>query len=487
MYLGIDLGTSEVKALVIDENGDIVFSHSAPLTIQRPHPHWSEQSPLVWWQATDYLMTTLREKCGQHWSAIKGIGLSGQMHGAVLLDQQGEVIRPAILWNDTRCAAECAELERMAPELHQIAGNLAMPGFTAPKLLWVRKHEPENFKRLRTVLLPKDYLRFRMTGKKISDMSDSAGTLWLDVAKRDWSDVLLNKCGLSRDNMPALVEGSEVSARLNADIAERWGLNASVIVAGGGGDNAVSAIGVGAVDPGDAFISLGTSGVLFVVNEAYRPAPASAVHAFCHVLPQRWHQMSVMLSAASCLQWFCRLVGITETALLEEVAQLSEEEKAAAPLFLPYLSGERTPHNDPNAKGMFHGLTHTSNRATMGYAVLEGVSFGLADGLRVLQESGTKIQQCSLVGGGARSPLWAQLLADVLDMPVATHKGGETGGALGAARLASLASGKTLAEVCRKPEIFRHWHARSEQHQWLMERYSKFKALYINDLNLSAH
>lgn len=483
MYLGIDLGTSEVKALVIDENGDIVTSHSAPLTIQRPHPHWSEQSPQAWWEATDYLMSTLKEKCGQHWAAIKAVGLSGQMHGAVLLDESDEVIRPAILWNDTRSALECAELEEMAPELHTVAGNLAMPGFTAPKLLWVRRHEPENFRRIETVLLPKDYLRLKMTGKKISDMSDSAGTLWLDVARRDWSDSLLEQCGLSRRNMPALVEGCDVSATLAPEIAERWGLNPSVVVAGGGGDNAVSAIGVGAVNPGDAFISLGTSGVLFVVNEAYRPAPASAVHAFCHVLPNRWHQMSVMLSAASCLQWFCRLVGVTETALLEEVAQLGEDEKAEAPMFLPYLSGERTPHNDPNAKGIFHGLTHASNRATMGYAVLEGVSFGLADGLRVLQESGTRIEQCSLVGGGARSPLWAQLLADVLNMPIVTHKGGETGGALGAARLACLAAGKDLASVCRKPEIYQTWPPRAQQHTALMKRYGQFNALYLNDLN----
>ncbi|WP_312625174.1 xylulokinase [Scandinavium sp.] len=483
MYLGIDLGTSEVKALVIDENGDIVASHSAPLTIQRRHPHWSEQSPQAWWEATDYLMSTLKEKCEQHWAAIKAVGLSGQMHGAVLLDGADNVIRPAILWNDTRSSQECVELEEMAPELHTVAGNLAMPGFTAPKLLWVRRHEPENFKRIDTVLLPKDYLRLRMTGKKISDMSDAAGTLWLDVARRDWSDSLLAKCGLSRHNMPALVEGCDVSATLAPEIAARWGLNPSVVVAGGGGDNAVSAIGVGAVNPGDAFISLGTSGVLFVVNDACRPAPASAVHAFCHVLPNRWHQMSVMLSAASCLQWFCRLVGVTETALLEEVAQLSEQEKAGAPMFLPYLSGERTPHNDPNAKGIFHGLTHASSRANMGYAVLEGVSFGLADGLRVLQESGTHIGQCSLVGGGARSALWAQLLADVLNIPIVTHKGGETGGALGAARLACLAAGKDLASICRKPEIYQSWSPRAQQHAALMKRYAHFTSLYLNDLN----
>ncbi|MEY8712809.1 xylulokinase [Mangrovibacter phragmitis] len=487
MYLGIDLGTSEVKALVIDDNYHVVATHSAPLSIQRPHPHWSEQSPQAWWEATDYLMATLKEKCGQHWSAIKAIGLSGQMHGAVLLDNQGEVIRPAILWNDTRCAQECAELEEIAPELHAIAGNLAMPGFTAPKLLWVRRHESDNFNRTATVLLPKDYLRFKMTGKKVSDMSDAAGTLWLDVAKRDWSDTLLEKCGLSRSNMPELVEGCAVSATLAPDVAQRWGLNASVVVAGGGGDNAVSAIGVGAVSPGDAFISLGTSGVLFVVTDAYRPAPESAVHAFCHVLPNLWHQMSVMLSAASCLQWFCRLTGTTETALLEEIEQLSDSEKAHAPLFLPYLSGERTPHNDPNARGLFWGLTHASLRAQMGYAVLEGVSFGIADGLRVLQESGTDITQCSLVGGGARSPFWAQLLADILAMPVITHKGGETGGALGAARLACLAAGRPMGEVCSKPEIYKTWQANPERHLALMERYKQFAALYQNDITYRTH
>ena len=482
MYLGIDLGTSEVKGLVIDENHDIIATHSAPLTIQRPHPHWSEQDPQAWWDATQYVIATLREKCAPHWSAIKAIGLSGQMHGAVLLDGDDAVIRPAILWNDTRSAAECVEFEQSASQLHAIAGNLAMPGFTAPKLLWVHKHEPDNFRRLETVLLPKDYLRFKMTGRKIADMSDAAGTLWLDVARRDWSDYLLEKCGLARCNMPALVEGCDVSASLDPQIARSWGLNASVVVAGGGGDNAVSAIGVGAVAPGDAFISLGTSGVLFVVNDAYRPAPQSAVHAFCHVLPDRWHQMSVMLSAASCLQWFCRLVGTTEAALLEEVAELSDEQRASAPQFLPYLSGERTPHNDPNAKGLFYGMTHSTNRALLGYAVLEGVSFGIADGLRVLQQSGTRIEQCSLVGGGARSPYWAQLLADILDMPIVTHKGGETGGALGAARLACLATGQSIEAVCKKPEVYNVYAPTAACQDLLRQRYQTFNALYQNDL-----
>ncbi len=276
--------------------------------------------------------------------------------------QRGKAIRPAILWNDTRCAAECAELEAMAPELHQVAGNLAMPGFTAPKLLWVRRHEPQHFQRTATVLLPKDYLRYRMTGKKVSDMSDAAGTLWLDVAKRDWSDALLDKCGLSRSQMPKLVEGCEVSATLDPQVAARWGLNASVMVAGGGGITRSAPLASARSRREMRLFRLGTSGVLFVVTDAYRPAPQSAVHAFCHVLPNLWHQMSVMLSAASCLQWFCRLTGTTEVALLAEIAELSEEDKANAPFFLPYLSG-----NEPRitilTRGIFWGMTHASLRA----------------------------------------------------------------------------------------------------------------------------
>ncbi|WP_028865819.1 xylulokinase [Psychromonas aquimarina] len=484
MYLGIDLGTSEVKAIVINGSGDIVASESMALTIQRPFTYWSEQQPEQWWQATQQIIPKLRDKCAQHWAKIKAIGLSGQMHGAVLLDENGKSLRPAILWNDTRCAKECEEFEKAAPKLHEIAGNLAMPGFTAPKLMWVKKHEPEIFSQVKTVLLPKDYLRYQMTGTTVSDMSDSAGTLWLDVEKRDWSDYLLEKSGMHRSQMPSLVEGSDVSAALSPEIAIEWGLADDVVVAGGGGDNAVSAIGVGAVTPGDAFISLGTSGVIFVVNEQYSPEPASAVHAFCHALPLRWHQMSVMLSAASCLQWFCRLVGTNEAELLLEVEQLTEQQKQSAPIFLPYLSGERTPHNDPYATGSFHGMTHNTSRAVLGYSVIEGVSFGLADGLSALQNSKTKITQCSLVGGGARSTFWAQLLADTLDLPIVTHKGGETGGALGAARLARLAAGGSENDVCKKPEVSNIYIANKEIKKHLKERYQTFKDIYQNDLKL---
>ena len=478
MYLGIDAGTSEIKTLVLDEQGTIVAVAGAPLTVQRPHPHWSEQQPEDWWQALNQALTLLREKVGARWSEIRSVGLSGQMHGAVLLDQQGDVLRPCILWNDTRSAAQCETLTRNVPQLHRVAGNLAMPGFTAPKLLWVAEHEADIFAKTAHILLPKDYLRWRMSGEMVSEMSDAAGTLWLDVAARDWSDDLLAACGLNRNMMPRLVEGSEASSVLRADIAAQWGLSEGVIIAGGGGDNAASAVGIGAVNTGDAFISLGTSGVMFAVNDTYRPNPQSAVHAFCHALPNRWHQMSVMLTAASALRWLCQLVGCDESTLMAEVEQLSEEQRQQAPLFLPYLSGERTPHNDPWAQGAFHGLTHATTRAHLGYAVIEGVTFGLADGLRVLNESGTELSECSLVGGGARSTFWAQLIADALHLPIITHEGGEAGGALGAARLAQLATGADEKTVCVKPPVRHRFIPDAARWEPLQRRLKHWRLLY---------
>ncbi|EDU8207620.1 xylulokinase [Salmonella enterica subsp. diarizonae] len=478
MYLGIDAGTSEIKTLVLDDHGVIIAVTGAPLTVQRPHPHWSEQQPEEWWQALNQALAQLRHKVGKRWSDIRAIGLSGQMHGAVLLGHCGEVLRPCILWNDTRSAEQCETLTRNSPQLHRIAGNLAMPGFTAPKLLWVAEYEPDVFAQIAYVLLPKDYLRWRMSGEMVSEMSDASGTLWLDVARRDWSDDLLAASGLNRTMMPQLVEGSQISCFLSADIAAQWGLPDGVIIAGGGGDNAASAVGIGAVNTGDTFLSLGTSGVLFAVNDRYRPNPQSVVHAFCHALPNRWHQMSVMLTAASALRWLCQLVGSDENTLMAEVEQMTDEQREQSPLFLPYLSGERTPHNDPWAQGAFHGLNHITTRAHLGYAVIEGVTFGLADGLRVLSESGTELTECSLVGGGARSSCWAQLIADVLHMPIITHEGGEAGGALGAARLAQLATGADEKTVCVKPPVHHRYLPDVERRESLQRRLQHWRLLY---------
>jgi xylulokinase len=475
MYLGIDIGTSELKALLIDTNGAIVASAHAALTVQRPHPHWAEQDPQAWWQACGRVVAELRQQHPQSWAAIRAIGLSGQMHGAVLLDGNNNVLRPCILWNDTRSAAECEWLSRHHPEMMAISGNMIMPGFTAPKLVWVARHEPEIFSQVAKVLLPKDYLRWRLTGEFVSDPSDAAGTLWLDVAKRDWSDELLAMTDLNRSQMPGLVEGSESSGTLRAALATEWGLSSSVIVAGGGGDNATSAVGVGAVAPGDAFISLGTSGVIFVVNDTLQADPDSGVHAFCHALPGRWHQMSVMLSAASCLRWVCDLLSVTESQLMEEIAHLTDAELKRAPVFLPYLSGERTPHNDPLAAGSFFNLRHETSRALLGYAVIEGVTFGLADGLNVLGNA--TITQCSLTGGGARSTVWGQLIADVLNIPMVTHPASSSG-ALGAARLAWLADGGNEASVCLKPPVVTRYTPQPARADWLTKRLALFRLLY---------
>lgn len=478
-FLGIDLGTSEVKLLLIDAAGALVGSAGAPLQVSRPHPLWSEQAPQDWWSALETAVAQLRRTHAQAFSEVGAIGLSGQMHGAVLLDAHDDVLRPAILWNDGRSHAECDELTRRAPMLHAVAGNLAMPGFTAPKLLWVKAHEPEVFARVRSVLLPKDYLRLRLTGEKVSDPSDAAGTLWLDVAARDWSDDLLAACDLNRSQMPRLVESNQPCASLRPEIAKAWGLGPEVILAAGAGDNAASAIGIGAVQPGDGFISLGTSGVLFVVNDRFSPNPASAVHAFCHALPQRWHQMSVMLSAASCLKWFVNFSGARdEASLLADVSALSSASLAHAPIFLPYLAGERTPHNDPFAQGLFFGLTHESTRALGAYAVLEGVAFGLADGLAALQAGGAEVTRLSLVGGGARSGLWAQLIADALGVEIVVHAGAEAGGALGAARLGWMAAGGSEAQVCTKPDVAARHLPDRERHLQLQPRLQRFREIY---------
>lgn len=479
MYLGLDLGTSEVKCVLLDEHHRVHATTGEPLSVQRPQPLWSEQSPADWWAATDRALQRLKAEHPDAMALVRGLGLSGQMHGAVLLDAHEQVLRPAILWNDGRSEAECAELEAACPDLHTITGNRAMPGFTAPKLMWVRRHEPDLFARTARVLLPKDWLRLQLTGECVSEMSDAAGTLWLDVARRGWSSEVLTACGLEATHMPRLVEGSEVSGRLKPELAARWGLPNGVIVAGGGGDNAASAVGIGAVRPGEGFVSLGTSGVVFLTGDRFRPHPARAVHAFCHALPGTWHQMSVMLSAAAGLRWVKQLVGApSEVALLTQAARLSTEELERAPLFLPYLSGERTPHNNPHAQGVFFGLTHEHSAAALGYAVMEGVTLGLLDGWQALEARPGEVQSLSLVGGGARSALWAQQLASALGVTMVTRHGGEAGGALGAARLAWLADGGTLDAVCTAPDEAARFEPKAAEADRLARRHARFKALY---------
>ncbi|MFL9842399.1 xylulokinase [Sphingomonas sp. ST-64] len=470
MFLGIDIGTSGVKAVALDETGAVAGQGTAALTVQRPHPCWSEQDPAAWWLATTAAVQAIDPAVRR---SIRGVGIAGQMHGATLLGADDKPLRPAILWNDGRCDLECEELEAAVPDLRTVTGNIAMPGFTAPKLLWVRKHEPELFAQVRSVLLPKDYVRLMMTGDKASDLSDSAGTLWVDVARRDWSDDILAATGLSQAAMPKLFEGSEVTGTLRPEVAELWGMPAVPVVAGGG-DNAAGAVGVGVVGDGDALLSLGTSGVIFVATSDFRPNPARAVHAFCHCLPGMWHQMSVHLSAASCIDWVARLTGAAGAADLFARAEASGP-GTGGELFLPYLSGERTPHNDAQVRGAFLGLDNDTDPGRLAQAVLEGVAFALADGLDALRDAGTQVSQLSVIGGGARSGYWGRIIAAAFEVPLVYLKGGEVGPALGAARLAQLAvDGGDPASVCAAPPVSQ----RIEPEPDLIDRLAPRKALF---------
>lgn len=477
MFIGIDVGTSEVKVLLLAADHRVVGTAGVALSVARPHPGHSEQNPLDWWSATRQALASLRAAHPEAFAQAQAIGLSGQMHGAVLLDAQNKVLRPAILWNDTRCALECEEMMAEWPALADLGGSLAMPGYTAPKLRWVAKHEPDIFKQVAKVLLPKDYVRMMLTGEHITDMSDASGTLWLDVQQRAWSDKLLALTGMTHAHMPRLVEGSKVGGHLLPHVAAELGLPVGIPVAGGAGDNASSAVGMGAVAPGQGFLSLGTSGVLFVVTPSYQPNAASAIHANCHAIAGVWHQMSVMLSAASALQWVADLLGAAHAGeVSDKAAALTLDQRAASPLFLPYLSGERTPHNSANLRGSFHGLSFDTDAAKLGYAVMEGVSFGLCDGLAALKAAGSQVERLSLVGGGSRSAFWAQLLATILDIEIVTHADSTVGGALGAARLAWLATGAPQAQVCVAPPVEASYQPQRGAEQALMaSRYAEFR------------
>lgn len=484
MYLGLDLGTSSVKAIIMNESGDVVTSYSVALAISRPHPQWSEQDPQQWWQATEEAILQLGHSYPME--QIEAIGLSGQMHGAVLLDAQQAVLRPAILWNDGRSFKQCQALETQFPQFKKITGNLVMPGFTAPKLQWVAENEPAIFQRVAHILLPKDFLRWKMSGNFASDMSDAAGTLWLDMQKRDWSDELLGATGLTRRQMPTLFEGNQITGYLLADVAKKWHMKQVPIIAGGG-DNAAGAIGVGVYQPGQAMLSLGTSGVYFVVSERFLQNSDNAVHSFCHALPNTWHLMSVMLSAASCLDWVCQLTGVESvSAMFEDIKNATFADSPL--LFLPYLSGERTPYNNPDAKGVFWGLTHEHQRADLCQAVLEGVSFALRQGIEVADNAGQLADSITLIGGGARSEYWRQLLADITGKNLDYRQGGDVGPALGAARLAQLAVNPAHSSqvILSQPKLEKRHIPNLEKHKTYEKKYHAFKKLYslINTMEI---
>ena len=438
--IGIDLGTSAAKVVVVDERQTVRAAAEAPLATSRPSPLASEQDCDSWWAAVGSALDRIAAEAPAAMAEVVAIGLSGQMHATVLLDAQDRPIRPAMLWNDGRAHAEADELKRLGPDLAAELGVPALANFTAPKLLWLARHEPRALARTRSLLLPKDLIRLHLTGEHATDPSDAAGTWLLDEARRTWSERAIAAIGLDPALLPRLVEGSAPSGTVRPDIAARFGLRPGVIVAGGGGDTMVGGVGIGAVEDGRAFVGLSTSAQIFVAANAHRPAPERLVHAFCHAIPGRWCQISALLNGASVLAALAHLLGDADIpALLAEVE--AGFKGPSRLLVLPYLQGERTPHDDPYARGVVFGLGGDTSRADLVQAALEGVAFSLADGRDALAAGGVRVESAGIIGGGARSRFWTRLIASVLDVPLRVYAGAERGPAFGAARLARLALG----------------------------------------------
>lgn len=473
--LGIDVGTSGCKVLLIDAAGTVVAEETREYPLQMPRPLWSEQNPEDWWNAAADGIKFVLDASGVKAAQIAGVGLTGQMHGLVLLDAAGRVLRPCILWNDQRTAAQCATITRRvgARRVLQLTGNPILTGFTAPKLLWVRENEPEIYARVAHVLLPKDYIRYRLTGEFLGDVSDSSGTSLFDVARRQWSEEMLAALDAPRAWLPEVTESPVASARVNAAAAKETALLAGMSVVAGAGDQAAQAVGAGIIAEGPISVTLGTSGVVFAASNAYRVEPDGRLHAFCHAVPGMWHLMGVMLSAGGSYEWFCDEFGGPAFAEYYSAAHAAQEipasdrlkdhyqllAQAAASVhpgaeglfFLPYLTGERTPHADPNARGAFIGLTPRHKLAHLTRAVLEGVSFGLRDSLELMRALKLPIAQVRASGGGAKSALWRQILADVFDAEIVTLNVTQ-GAAFGAALLAGVGTGvfTDVAEACGK-------------------------------------
>lgn len=475
--LGIDLGTSGCKTVLVNRDGEILASATAEYPLSTPRPRWSEQDPDDWWKGLVASVRAVLRKCPRE--RIEGIGIGGQMHGATLLDARDRVLRPAILWNDGRCQAECELLHRRVPDLIKETGNRALVGFTAPKLLWVRRHEPAVWKRVRTVLLPKDWLRLRLTGEKVAEMSDGAGMLLMDVARRRWSKKLLAACDIDETYLGRLIEGCEVAGAVTAAAARELGLPAGIPVVGGAGDQAAGAVGAGCVRPGQTTIALGTSGVVFTTTAGYSPEKDGRLHTFCHALPDTWHQMGVMLSAAGSLQWFRDTCapGADFGRLCAEAAEAPRGSEGLT--FLPYLTGERTPWCDAKARGAFVGLTRLHGRAHLTRAVLEGICLGLADSLRLIRAAGTTVKEATVTGGGTRSDAWMQILADVGDVTVVLRTGADAGPALGGARLALVGCcGVSIKQACAPGPVEKTFKPAKAAVAAYRELGARFQALY---------
>ncbi len=488
MFIGIDLGTSSVKTILIDRKQKILASTNETLSIQNPKDGYYEQNPLEWINATNNCLENLKLLKPKEFKETISIGISGHMHGATLIDKNEKVIRPCILWNDTRSFKECEEFEKQNFDVRNISGNIAMPGFTAPKINWIKKNEKDNFKNINKILLPKDFLRFYLTGEYFSEMSDASGTLWLDIKNRKWSDKLLSCSFLNESHMPELVEGNEATGYLKKSLIEKFNFNKKVSVVGGAGDNAAAAIGMGIINSDQSFISLGTSGVFFTPTQNFLSNTSDAVHSFCHCLPNKWHLMSVMLSATNCIDWICSVTKTNISDTLKNIESSFKEQDSLSdlPFFLPYLSGERTPHNDPYIRGSFHSIKTSTRAVDLQYAVIEGISFGILDGVSAILKVNDNFKDIFLVGGGSRSSFWNQFLSNLLNRELKICDQSEYGAAIGVARLAMFAnSSNQYSDIIKKITIKEIYSPNEKIFSKLINRYEHWKNIYIENKKLN--
>ncbi len=480
-FIGIDLGTSSVKVLVTNDKNEIVGDASKEYPVSYPQEKWAEQDPLDWWNGTKEAIKEVVNKCHIAKDAIRAISFSGQMHGLVALNEENEVLLPAILWCDNRTEEECEDITNYfgQEKLSEYTGNKALAGFTAPKILWVKKNLPDIFKRIKHIMLPKDYISFKLTGAYATDVSDASGMLLLDVKNRTWSKEMLEYLNIDEAILPKMHESYEVCGKVTASVLEELGLEGDILVIAGAGDQAAGAVGTGTVSEGIVSITLGTSGVVFAAHEHYAYDKANRLHAFCHA-NGKYHSMGVMLSAASCLKWWVDDIqkGMGFEALLEEAIQLESEDNNL--VFLPYLMGERTPYADPDAKGAFVGMTMMTKRGHMTKAVLEGVSFGLKDSVEILKDINVPINEVRIIGGGSRSLLWKQILADMLGMPIQEINTNQ-GGALGAAILGAVGAGhfSNVEEGCQAMiKVTNKVEPNLDKKEYYEKKYQKFQRLY---------
>ena len=477
VLLGLDVGTGGARTVAVDESGNVVAEASSEYPLHSPRPGWTEQDPEDWWEGAKEALGKVATEVEDE---VVGLGLTGQMHGSVFLDSEDGVIRPALLWNDQRTQAQCEKITEAVGEerLIELAGNPALTGFQAPKILWLRDEEPENYARVSSILLPKDYVRLRLTGEHATDASDAAGTLLLDVKERDWSEEILDSLEMPAGWMPKVYEGSESTGELNEDIAEELGLPPGIPVAAGGGDNAAAAVGVGVVERGLLSSSVGTSGVLFAVSAGFAPDPSGRIHAFCHAVPGGYHLMGVTLSAGGSLSWWRDATGADYDDLVQAASEVPPG--AEGLLFLPYLSGERTPHLDPQARGAFLGLTTRHGIPHMTRAVMEGVIFSLRDSLEIMRELDVPVEQVRATGGGARSALWRQLQADIYGLPIHRTTADE-GPAHGAALLSGVAAKvyRDVDEACSTVRLREEvTEPDPERNRAYEEYYEVYRSLY---------